>query len=149
MGSLDIRLDLPEVLTKLDLMEQLLLGLSQNVEALMSQADDLQRSVDALGSALTTFLGEAQTRADALQTELDGLMADDEVENSKLAGMKTQVDVLRAAVQNAQQQVPDPGCAGGGGGTTPAEGAEGSVGAAPAEGGGTPVEPAGETGPTQ
>ncbi|SRR3954447_1099474 len=144
MGSIDIRLDLPEVLTKLDLLEQLLLGVSQNVEALMSQADDLQRSVDSLGSALTTFLGEAQTRADALQTELDGLMADDEVENSKLAGMKTQVDGLRAAVQNAQQQVPDTGGAGGGG-AAPAEGG----GTAPAPGGGTPVEPAGGTGSTQ
>jgi len=72
----------------------------------MAKVDDLQTSFDQLNGVVRNFLGSQQTRISELEAARDALLADDEVEDSKLEGLISAVDGLRTDVDAAAGNVP-------------------------------------------
>jgi hypothetical protein len=74
----------------------------------MAKIDDLQASFDQLNGVVRGFLGSQQQRIAELEAARDALLADDSVEDSKLEGLISAVDGLRADVDSASGSVPTP-----------------------------------------
>ncbi len=73
-------------------------SLEGKVDQLMAAIDDLQTKFDALDTDVRAFLATHQGVVDALEAEIETLLADDSVEDSKLEGLQARVDDLRSAV---------------------------------------------------
>jgi hypothetical protein len=80
----------------------------ERIDLLMAKIDDLQTSFDQLNGVVRNYLSSQQDRIVELEEARDALLADDSVEDSKLEGLISAVDGLRADVDEAAGNVPTP-----------------------------------------
>lgn len=80
----------------------------ERIDLLMAKIDDLQASFDQLNGVVRNYLSSQQDRIAELEEARDALLADDSVEDSKLEGLISAVDGLRADVDEAAGNVPTP-----------------------------------------
>lgn len=81
-------------------------SIERKLTELMAQIDELTNQFNALDSAVRELLMRQGGALDALQAEINTLVADDAVENQKLVGLSAAAADLRSAVDAFGQAAP-------------------------------------------
>lgn len=80
------------------------MSIEGKLTTIMAQIDDLQGEFDQLSTAVTSLLDSLPSATNELQARINQLVEDDEIENSKLAGLTSAMSTLRQTVTSFGQE---------------------------------------------